>query len=170
MHLEDMHSLENRRYLFMIGGLLHRQDHLDPATTIGSAEVTKIGGILLDWSDHLSDQFWEQQGGDPDTILKAPTVVLNFYVEEDRLMATMALLDRTNPASAIAVDVNTWWVPVDVLAGTGTKTRPGTSTLGEIVDFLGSESWEQILTDKLKVACMIIDACERRAREAAHCS
>ncbi|TAX30755.1 MULTISPECIES: hypothetical protein [Rhizobium] len=126
-------------------------------------DLTEIGSSLMEMSDQILDQFRERQDGNPGRTFWAPTLVQNFHVTDEGLIATMGLVNRTHPLSFTVVDRNTFWVPLDILAGTGTEKKIGASTSEQIVDFLGSKRWKQMLTNKLKVVTIVYDAWARHA-------
>ncbi|NKJ72684.1 hypothetical protein GFL38_10450 [Rhizobium leguminosarum bv. viciae] len=132
-------------------------------TALEPDDLTTIGKNLMKMSGQILDQFREWHGFDASKTFSAPTMVQNYRVTGDGLMATMGLVNRRHPLSFMIVDRNTFWVPLDILAGTGTETKPGVCTPMQIVDFLGGKRWQQILTDKLKIVSVVYDAWARHA-------
>ncbi|WP_143535803.1 MULTISPECIES: hypothetical protein [unclassified Rhizobium] len=114
-------------------------------------------------SNEILDQFKAGLDAPPGETFWAPTLVQNFHVTDEGLRATMGLVNRTHPLAFTVVDRDTFWVPLDILAGSGTEQTIGASTSEQIIDFLGSNRWKQMLTHELKVVTIVYDAWARHA-------
>lgn len=110
--------------------------------------LLRLGEMLMDKSDALSDWLWEECGGDAGGIIPNATLGISIAIDHERGVnkVKMGIVDRKRPFSLINVairgdDVDAmWWIPIDEYVGTG-----GQCTLAEVVDFLGGEEYAAML-------------------------
>lgn len=128
---------------------------------LNAIQLPRLGRMLMHRSDDLSDALWEEYGCDPDAILSHPTIVLEIGIDHEEFCNTYSvqIVDRTSQVS-LAVGgydkQSSWWIPIDEYVGSD-----GQCTLADVVDFLGGETYDDILKNPLMLRAMAVDMLKR---------
>lgn len=131
--------------------------------------LLRLGEMLMDKSDALSDWLWEECGGDAGGIIPNATLGISIAIDPERGVNTvkMGVVDRNRPVLLANFqlrsghDINTmWWIPIDEYVGTG-----GQCTLAEVVDFLGGETYDMILKNPIMLRKLAVDMLKRYQTE-----
>jgi hypothetical protein len=128
---------------------------------INEIQIGRLGRMLMHRSDDLSDNLWEEYGCDPDAVLSHPTLMLEMGIDRAESCNTFSvqLVDRTSQQSLDDAGFDkssSWWIPIDDYVG-----RDATCTLAEVVDFLGSDTYDTILKNPLMLYTMAVDMLNR---------
>ncbi|MBY5462057.1 hypothetical protein [Rhizobium leguminosarum] len=126
-------------------------------------QIARLGRMLMHHCDNLSDALWEDFGCDPEAILSHPTICMKIGIDFDECINTfdVRIFDRTSPIAglnlvALGHDEKSWWIPIDEYVGSN-----GQCTLAEVVDFLGSETYDFILKNPIMLRAMAADMLRR---------
>ncbi|MEZ0003240.1 hypothetical protein [Sinorhizobium fredii] len=138
------------------------------AEDLTATQLARLGRMLMHHSDNLSDSLWEHLDCDPDAILSNPTIMMNVGIDFEEYMNTfdIKLIDRKKAAAVLDLTVRgydvekMWWVPIDEYVGT-----EGKCTLAEVVDFLGSETYDLILKNPIMLRAMAVDMLKRYSKQ-----
>lgn len=168
--LRKAHREPRKAYLFMTEKLLHasRGSLEEGLAAMDLDDLKSIGTGLMEATEQITDQVQRSQTATPTKTFLAPTMVLNYRVTDEGLRVSMGLLNRIHQFPNAIIDRRTFWVPLDILCGTGTDMNDGVCTPDEIVEFLRGKRWEQILASKLSVISTVYDTYAHHANQSGY--